>query len=171
MGERILKVPHILTEEGNPYIKQDNQKTRYAKSVWPISEVLGEEAVSSTHFINYDVGEALATIAFAIHESEQNEKDAIIRAAKNRDKIRAEFEAEIEALEDKLDHSLAIFSDLEQERYHAFINKHYQLHNNGKYKKNDGITIHMVGTGVGICYTLECPVCHETEDITDVASW
>jgi hypothetical protein len=33
MGEHILKVPYILTEEGNPYIKQDNQKTRYAKSV------------------------------------------------------------------------------------------------------------------------------------------
>lgn len=165
------KIPYILTEEGNPYIKQDNQKTRYAKSVWPISEVLSEEAVSSTPFINYDVGEALATIAFAIHESQQNEKNAIIRAAKNRDEIRAEFEAEIEALEDKLDHSLAIFSDLEQERYHAFINKHYQLHNDGKYKKDPGITIHMVGTGIGTCYTLECPVCHETEDITDVASW
>ena len=108
MGEHILKVPHILTEEGNPYIKQDNQKTRYAKSVWPISEVLGEEAVSSTPFIDYNVGEALATIAFAIHESQQNEKNAIFRVTKKRDEIRAEFEAEIEALEDKLDHSLAI---------------------------------------------------------------
>ena len=164
------KIPYILTEEGNPYIKQDNQKKRYAKSIWPISEVLGE-AVSSTPFIDYNVGEALATIAFAIHESERNEKDAIIRATKNRDEIRAEFEAEIEALEDKLDHSLAIFSDLEQERYRTFINKHYQLHNNGKYKKNDGITVHMVGTGVGTCYELECPVCHEKEDITDVSSW
>lgn len=165
------KIPYILTEEGNPYIKQDNQKKRYAKSIWPISEVLGEELISSTPLLSYNVGEALATIAFAIHESERNEKDAIIRAAKNHDEIRAEFEAEIEALEDKLDHSLAIFSDLEQERYRAFINKHYQLHNNGKYKKNDGITIHMVGTGIGTCYTLECPVCHEMEDITDVASW
>lgn len=165
------KIPYILTEEGNPYIKQGNQKERYAKSIWPISEVLGEETVTSIPFIDYNVGEALATIAFAIHESKQNEKSAIIRATKNRNEIRAEFEAEIEALEDKLDHSLTIFSDLEQERYRAFINKHYQLHNNGKYKKNDGITIHMVGTGVGTCYTLECPVCHETEDITDVASW
>lgn len=67
-------VPWILTEEGNPYIKQDNQKKRYAKSIWPISEVLGEETVTSTPFIEYNVGEALATIAFAIHESEQNEK-------------------------------------------------------------------------------------------------
>lgn len=165
------KIPHILTEEGNPYIKQDNQKKRYAKSIWPISEVLGEDAITSVPFINYDVGEALATIAFAIHESEKNEKNAIIRATKNHDEIRMEFEAEIEALEDKLNHSLAIFSDLEQERYKAFINKHYQLHNNDKYKKNNGITIHMVGTGVGTCYTLECPVCHETEDITDVSSW
>ena len=165
------KIPHILTEEGNPYIKQDNQKKRYAKSIWPISEVLGEDAITSVPFINYDVGEALATIAFAIHESEKNEKNAIIRATKNHDEIRMEFEAEIEALEDKLNHSLAIFSDLEQERYKAFINKHYQLHNNDKYKKNNGITIHMVGTGVGTCYTLECPVCHETEDITYVSSW
>lgn len=165
------KIPYVLTEEGNPYIKQDNQKKCYAKSIWPISEVLGEEAITSTPFIDYNVGEALATIAFTIHESEQNEKNAIIRAQKNRDEIRAEFEAEIEALEDKLNHSLAIFSDLEQERYRTFINKHYQLHNNSKYKKNDGITIHMVGTGLGTCYTLECPVCHETEDITDVSSW
>jgi hypothetical protein len=165
------KIPYILTEEGNPYIKQDNQKKRYAKSVWPISEVLGEDAITSNPFINYDIGEALATIAFTIHESQQNEKNAIIRANKNRDEIRMEFEAEIEALEDKLDHSLAIFSDLEQERYRAFINKHHQLHNDDENKKSDGITIHMIGTGVGICYTLECPICHETEDITDVASW
>ena len=165
------KIPYILTEEGNPYIKQENQKKHYSKSIWPISEVLGEEVVTSTPFVNYNIGEALATIAFAINESQQNEKNAIIRANKNRDKIKTEFEAEIEALEDKLDHSLAIFSDLEQERYHAFINKHYQLHNNDKYKKSDGITIHIVDTGIGTCYTLECPVCHETADITDVSSW
>lgn len=165
------KIPNILTEEGNPYIKHDNQKNYYAKTIWPINKVLGDDIIASNPFINYDIGNALATIAFAIYESQQNEKNAIIRAHKNRDEIRAEFEAEIDALEDKLDHSLAIFSDLEQERYHAFINKHYQLHNNGKYKKNDGITIHITGNGIGTCYTLECPVCHETEDITDVSSW
>ena len=91
------KIPYILTKESNPYIKQENQKKRYSKSIWPISEVLGEEVVTSTPFVNYNIGEALATIAFAINESQQNENNAIIRANKNRDKIKAEFEAEIEA--------------------------------------------------------------------------
>ncbi len=171
MGERIFKVPLILTEEGNPYIKKENQKARYAKEIWPIPELRDAKDTECVNCVDDKIGDALATIAFAIHESQQNEKNAIARAAKKRDEIRAEFEAEIEALEDKLDHSLAIFSDLEQERYHAFINKHFKLHNDGKYKKDSGITIHLVSTGVGTCYTLECPVCHETEDITDVSSW
>lgn len=62
------KIPYILTEDGNPYIKQENQKKRYSKSIWPIYEVLDEEVVTSTPFVNYNIGEALATIAFAINE-------------------------------------------------------------------------------------------------------
>ena len=82
-----------------------------------------------------------------------------------------EFEAEIEGLEAQLNNSLAIFSDLEMERYEKFYQKHFKLHNDGRYKKDPGITFHMIGTGIGTCYTVECPICHEKEDITDVSSW
>ena len=165
--------PYALTEEGNPFIKRSNQEKRYAEAIWPIPELQKEEAKVNilAHINDQEIGQALAKLAFVIYNAKENERVARQELSKSRDEVRTEFEAEIEALEDKLDHSLGILSDLEWERYRAFTRKHYQLHNNGKYKKDDGITIHMVGTGVGTCYTLECPVCHETEDITDVASW
>lgn len=166
-------IPRILTEEGNPFIKRANQEKRYAEAIWPIPELQNKDAKVDIlkHVGDKEIGQALAELAFVIHDAKENERAARRELAKSREEVREEFKAEIEALEDRLDHSLCILNDLEWERYLAFIRKHYQLHNNGKYKKDDGITIHMVGTGIGNCYELECPVCHETEDITDVSSW
>lgn len=33
------------------------------------------------------------------------------------------------------------------------------------------LSIHLTETGIGCCYELECPVCHEQVDITDTESW
>ena len=164
-------VPYVLTEEGNPYIKKENQKARYAKKIWPIPELREPENTGCISYVDDQIGNALAAIAFTIHEAREEARAARRKAAKNREEIRQEFEAEIEGLEAQLSNSLAIFSDLEMERYEKFYQNHFKLHNNGRYKKDPGITVHMVGTGIGTCYTLECPVCHETEDITDVSSW
>ena len=172
MEERIFKASYLLTEEGNPYIKKENQKARYAKEIWPIPEL--REAEDNTECINYvddKIGDALAAIAFAIHDAREEARLARKKAAMSREEIRQEFEAEIEGLEAQLNNSLAIFSDLEMERYEKFYQKHFKLHYDGSYMKDPGIIFHMIGTGVGMCYTIECPICHEKEDITDVSSW
>ena len=164
-------VPWILTEEGNPYIAKENQKARYAREIWPIPELRKAEDSGRVNYIDDKIGDALAAIAFTIHDAREEACAARKKAAMNREEIRREFEAEIEGLEAQLNNSLAIFSDLEMERYEKFYQKHFKLHNNGRYKKDPGITFHMIGTGVGMCYTIECPICHEKEDITDVSSW
>lgn len=163
--------PWILTEEGNPYIAKENQKARYAREIWPIPELRKAEDSGRVNYIDDRIGDALAAIAFTIHDAREEACAARKKAAMNREEIRHEFEAEIEELEAQLNNSLAIFSDLEMERYEKFYQKHFKLHNNGRYKKDPGITFHMIGTGVGMCYTIECPICHEKEDITDVSSW
>lgn len=89
---------------------------------------------------------------------------------KTRDEIRQEFQNDIELYNEELNHAPVIFSNKEDTSYRVFRERHYKScgHNN---KHDIGITIHLVGTGVGSIITLECPVCHETEDITDVSSW
>ena len=57
-------------------------------------------------------------------------------------------------------------STAEDERLRQFRDKHYRLH-----KKDNGFIAHIFGTGVGTCYKIECPICHEKEDITDVSNW
>ena len=157
---------NTLTKEGNPFIKRANQKKQYAKMIWPIPEL--EE---SFPFYRDEIGEALATIAFAIHDTQQREQKCRLELMKSRDEVREEFKAEIEALQDELNRSYMRLSEKEDEAYHNFITKHYKLHNDGKYKRDEGIIVHMVGTGVGTCYRIECPICHESEDITDVSNW
>lgn len=89
---------------------------------------------------------------------------------KTRDEIRQEFQSDIELYNEELNHAPVIFSNKEDTSYRAFRERHYK--SCGHNSKHDiGITIHLVGTGVGSIITLECPVCHKTEDITDVSSW
>lgn len=90
---------------------------------------------------------------------------------KSRDEIREEFKEELERLQNELARSYMRLSPKEEEAYQNFIHKHYKLHNDGKYKNSSGIIVHMTGTGVGTCYELECPVCHEKENITDYDTW
>ena len=156
-------VSWILSEEGNPFIKRDNQIKRYAKKIWPIPELRPEIKDSEQ---DEAIGKALATLAFAAHDIIYERDEARRIVDMRRAEIAQEFEVEIEGLEEQLRLAPIVFSYLEQERYETFLDKHYKLH-----KCDRGITFHMIGTGVGACYTLECPICHEKEDITDVSSW
>lgn len=173
MSNRDTHVPSFLTEEGNPFIKRNNQKERYASMIWPISELQHEDAKVNVleHIGDDKIGKAFAELAFIIHDAKEGERTAWKELTKSREEVREEFKAEIEALQDQLSRSYMRLSSKEEESYKAFTHKHYMMHNGGKFKADTGITVHMVGTGVGTCYTLECPVCHETEDITDVSSW
>ena len=89
-----------------------------------------------------------------------------VAALANRDEVRKEYEAELDYLKDELSRSWMTLSPLEDERLRKFRDKHYQLH-----QKDNGFIAHIFGTGIGTCYKIECPVCHEVEDITDVSNW
>lgn len=115
--------------------------------------------------------EALGDIReVAIYLQEENKK-LREQIRKSYDEIRVEFKDELEGLQNELARSYMRFSPKEEEAYQKFIHKHYKLHNDGKYKNSSGITVHMTGTGVGTCYELECPICHEKENITDYDTW
>ena len=87
-------------------------------------------------------------------------------ARANREEIRKEFEAKLDYYEDELNRSWMTLSSLEDERLRKFRDKHYQLH-----QQDNGFIAHIFGTGIGTCYKIECPICHEVEDITDVSNW
>lgn len=87
-------------------------------------------------------------------------------ALANREEIRKEYEAELDYLNDRLKRSWMDLSPLEDERMRAFRKKHYESH-----KRDNGFIAHVFGNGIGTCYKIECPICHELEDITDVSSW
>lgn len=95
-------------------------------------------------------------------------ENARLRAAvlADRHEIRKEFEDELDYYKDLSDRSWMTLSPLEDERLRNFRDRHYQSH-----KKDNGFISHIFGTGIGTCYTIECPICHEKEDITDTGSW
>ena len=75
-------------------------------------------------------------------------------------------------------HSLLQLSDKEVNREKAFRTKHYEKH----ILKIDGEPMPMkingntyiyelTGTGLGIIIKITCPICGESEDITDTESW
>lgn len=135
-------------------------KADYAKYVWPIPALKKEE-----RFYHPIVGEAFSELAFYINYLQEHNERLAAEAEKTRDEIREEFKEELEQLSKRLENCIE-FSDLEMERKTNFIRQHY-----AKHGKNSGVTLHMVGTGVGTCYELECPICHEKENITDYDTW
>lgn len=65
--------------------------------------------------------------------------------------------------------SLHIMSEKEYEANKKFRDKHYKSCQCGKH----GTTFEYIltGTGIGTIIAVRCPVCKETEDITDVTDW
>lgn len=109
---------------------------------------------------------ALSNLQECFWELQQENTQLRAAAAKTKDEVRKDFEKEIDMLNKRLSCAWMVLSPVEDERLRQFRDKHYQLH-----KKDNGFIAHIFGTGVGTCYKIECPICHEAEDITDVSDW
>ena len=71
------------------------------------------------------------------------------------------------------DHSLLQLSDKERDALHNFRLKHYEKCALPKHSKSIGNTYiyELTGTGLGCCIKITCPICGESEDVTDTSSW
>lgn len=70
-------------------------------------------------------------------------------------------------------HSLLTLSDKEKEAERSFRKKHYELCAKPLHSKLAGNTYiyELTGTGFGTIIKISCPICGESEDITDEESW
>lgn len=112
------------------------------------------------------INQALADLEDGIQNLQRENMRLREAVLKEKKEIREEFEEELNYLNDRLKRCWMDLSPLEDERLRKFRDKHYQLH-----KKDNGFIAHIFGTGIGTCYKIECPICHESEDITDVSNW
>lgn len=112
------------------------------------------------------INQALADLEDGIQNLQRENMRLREAVLKEKEEIREEFEEELNYLNDRLKRCWMGLSPLEDERLRKFRDKHYQLH-----KKDNGFIAHIFGTGIGTCYKIECPICHESEDITDVSNW
>lgn len=110
-----------------------------------------------------DIQKAFGTLVKFLQDAKEAEKKARQELAKRNEEVYGEYR---HAMEEKLRHSFISFSDKEREDYNNFCREHWNKGHKGK-----GMTIHLIGTGIGTCYLIECPVCHEQKDITDTESW
>ena len=64
-------------------------------------------------------------------------------------------------------------SDKELERLENFRERHYKKCAEPLHSKNVGNTYiyDLIGTGIGTIIKVTCPLCGESEDITDTSSW
>ncbi len=79
---------------------------------------------------------------------------------------------QIQALTEQLHLSYGFFSSQkEKDRYNLFVLKH--MHNRLESKANGGKAPYLIptGTGVGTILKVICPICGESEDITDTEVW
>jgi hypothetical protein len=86
--------------------------------------------------------------------------------------VRAEYEAEIAHLKERLSMSYGQFaSQKEKDAYDDFERRH--MHERLTMKIQGGKAPYLIPTGTGIGTHLEvvCPICGEKEDITDLDMW
>lgn len=79
---------------------------------------------------------------------------------------------EIQSLHQQLRLSYGKFSSQkEKDRYKQFEQKH--MHNRLESKANGGRAPYLIptGTGIGTILKVVCPICGESEDITDTEVW
>ena len=81
----------------------------------------------------------------------------------NKDEEIAKLKTETDELRDN---SLIVLYPKEKDRIKAFKQKHYE-----KCSNSNEYTYHMTGTGIGTVVKVQCPVCKEIQDVTDVESW
>jgi len=88
----------------------------------------------------------------------------------NKDSEIQKYKAEIQELRSR---SLLLMSDKEAKAARDFRNRHYEkcaLPLNSKSAGNTYI-YELTGTGLGTCIKITCPICGQSEDITDIDSW
>ena len=86
--------------------------------------------------------------------------------------VKKQYEEEINDLKEKLALSYGEFaSQKEKDRYLQFEQKH--MHNRAELKANGGRAPYLIptGTGIGVILKVVCPICGESEDITDTEVW
>lgn len=103
-----------------------------------------------------------ATIKF--YQNSAKEKEA--QANKTKEEVLKDFKEDYNRLLADYRRCPAQFSKAEAKSYGAFVKEHYNLHG-----KDSGTILHISGTGIGMVYEVECPICHKKEDITDISSW
>ena len=119
-------------------------------------------------------------LADAVHDriiqSYERERDAIERAEKTRDEVKAElvneFAEENAMLRDDLRLSVArLSSEKELDAYTQFVEKHSECRMRSIADGGKMPYVTQIGTGVGTCTKVHCQVCGESEDITDISVW
>lgn len=122
-------------------------------------------------FWEKDVEQSLENIRQTLEHQKQTIEDLRKRLREyNKD---AEIVKRDQRIRDLYDHSLQQMSDLEVQRAREFREKHLaRCCGNGKYKGLGSTWIYtLTGTGIGMCIEIKCPICGESEDITDTDSW
>jgi hypothetical protein len=93
------------------------------------------------------------------------ESNRRLREDYNKDDEIVKLKKEIEDIRKK---SFLTLDDVELKAYKEFSSKHYE----SCYKRRRGTThVEFYGTGLGDVIIVKCPICNETEDITNVDNW
>lgn len=86
--------------------------------------------------------------------------------------VRKNYEKQINHLKEQLSLSYGSFaSQKELDAYRDFEKQH--MHDRLTSRYNGGRAPYLIptGTGVGTVLKVVCPICNETEDITDIGAW
>lgn len=88
----------------------------------------------------------------------------------NKDEEIQKYKAEIQELRAR---SLLLMSDKEAKAERDFRSRHYEQCARPLKTKSAGSTYiyELTGTGLGTCIKITCPICGQSEDITDIDSW
>ena len=83
---------------------------------------------------------------------------------------------EIQMLQESIAHlrknSLLMLSDSERDKISKFRRDHYERHKYTHLMSSGSTFMYtLTGTGVGNIIEITCPICNETEDVTDLSSW
>lgn len=102
-----------------------------------------------------------------INESQQNIIEYLREKLRTYDKDE-EISKRDKTIESLYRRSICVMSDTEAKADKAFRTKHWK---ETGCKNGNHYVYDLVGTGLGTGITITCPVCGESEDITDSSSW
>jgi hypothetical protein len=114
----------------------------------------------------YDTVQFYATRVKKLDKANQELRDKAVEIVKH------QYEEEIAALKERLHLSYGEFaSQKELDAYNDFTDRH--MHDRLTSKYNGGRVPYLIptGTGIGTILKVVCPICGESEDITDTGAW